>query len=70
MSLGFLLLFTEFGIIIREFNKAMDSIERYNKTYKDTENPVYEKFAKILTIPSWIKYEQMYLLMSPNLILK
>ena len=56
MSLGFLLLFTEFGIIIREFNKAMDAVDRYNKKYKDTGNTVYEKFAKILTIPSWIKY--------------
>lgn len=66
MTLGFVLLLTEFGIIIRESNKNFDIFDKYiakYSAYENSTNPeeqkkyqVYLYYSKIFVIPNWVKY--------------
>jgi hypothetical protein len=66
MTLGFVLLLTEFRVIINDFNKNLsnvnDAILKFEK-YKDSENAeekekykIYLTFADKLKLPSWLNY--------------
>ncbi len=50
MTLGFVLLFTEFNIIIREFNKRIGNLQDFIDANKD------DPFFKNFQFPNWIKY--------------
>lgn len=66
MTLGFILLITEFRVIINDFNKNVsnvnDAVLKFEK-YKDSENAeekekykIYLQFADKLQLPSWLNY--------------
>jgi hypothetical protein len=66
MTLGFVLLLTEFRVIINDFNKNVsnvnDAMLKFEK-YKDSENAeekekykIYLTFADKLKLPSWLNY--------------
>ena len=66
MTLGFVLLLTEFGVIIHDSNKNIDIFNKYiakYSAYEKSTNPdeqakykVYLYYSKIFIIPSWVKY--------------
>ena len=66
MTLGFVLLLTEFGIIIRDSNKNFEIFDKYIAKYSEYENStdpdeqakykVYLYYSEIFIIPDWIKY--------------
>ncbi len=50
MVLGFVLLFTEFSVIIRDFNKRIGTLQDFISANKD------DPFFKDFQFPNWIKY--------------